>query len=184
MASAFLFAAYGQAGRKDEGQVIALFGASIINLDLSLIRFQRFYRRAKDTEHLLDGLRKVCAPEFPFGFDASIDAGEQLTGPVLRSLLFGGSFDALCTDWFTRRKSTVRFGGDGSIAWSPREDINDIGRSRLDADQICVRLPLLTRDRDTCFAVYLNGSDPTLDMGRGYDYVMVGPSLYYFSPQQ
>ena len=180
IASAFLFAAYGQTGRKDEGQAISPFGP----LDLSLTRFQRFYRRPEDTEHLLDGLRKVGAPEFPFGFDASIDAGEQLTGPVLRSLLFGGSFDVLCADWYHRLKSTVRFGGDKSIAWSPREDINDIGRSRLDADEICVTLPLLTRDRDTCFAVYRNGRDPTLEMGRGYDYVMVGPSLCYFSPQQ
>jgi adenylate cyclase len=184
MAPAFLFAAYGQAGRKDEGQAIAPFGASIINLDLSLIQFQRFYRHPEDTEHLLDGLRKVGAPELPNGFDPRIDAGEQLTGPALGSLLFGGSFDVLCADWFSRRRSTVRFGEDGSIAWSPREDINDIGRSRLDADQICVRLPLLTRDRDTCFAVYRNGSDPTLDLGRGYAYVMVGPSLCYFSPQQ
>ena len=181
MASAFLFAAYGQAGRKDDGQAaIGPFGA----LDLSLIRFQRFYRRAEDAEHLLDGLRKAGAPEFPFGFDASIDAGEQLAGPVLRSLLFGGSFDVLCADWYQRLKSTVRFGGDGSLAWSPREDINDIGRSRLDADKICVTLPLLTRGRDTCFAVYRNGRDPTLEMGRGYDYVMVGPGLCYFSPQQ
>jgi adenylate cyclase len=180
MSSAFLYAAYGQAGRKDEGQAITPFGAP----DLSLIRFQRFYRRAEDAEHLLDGLRKVGAPEFPFGFDANIDAGEQLTGPVLRSLLFGGSFDVLCADWFTRRKATVQFGGDGSIAWSPREDINDIGRSRLDADKMCVTLPLLTRDYDTCFAVYRNDRDPTLKMGRGYDYVMVGPSLCYFSPQQ
>jgi TolB-like protein/class 3 adenylate cyclase len=180
---AFLFAAYGEAGRQDEVRAIALpFGGSIINWDLAWQRSWIFYRNPEDSEHLVEGLRKAGAPEFPFDFDPNADAGEKLTGPVLTSLLLGRSFDALCG--YDRLKSTIRFGEDGSMSWALREDISDTGRSRIDADKACIVLPLLTRDREACYSVYRNGSNPTLNLGRGYDYVMVGPALCYFSPQK
>ena len=180
---AFLFAAYGEAGRQEEARAVTLpDGNSIINWDLAWTKFWAFYRRPKDTEHLLDGLRKAGAPEVSYGFNPETDADEHLSGPALRSLLFGRSFDALCASM--RQEAMIRFAGDGSLSWTPRDDISDTGRSRIDVDNICVTLPLLTRNRETCFAVYQNGSNPTLNLGRGYSYVLVGPDLCYFSPKK
>jgi adenylate cyclase len=178
----FLFAAYGEAGSRDKAQTLSLgVHMTIINWDVSLVRFQAFYRRAEDTAYLLDGLRKAGAPEFPVGFDANTDAAEQLVGPALTSLLFGSSFHPLCT--YRGGKTTVRFGRDGTINWALRDDINDSGKFRIDGDKLYLTLPVLTRNRETPFSVYRNTNASKLTSGRGYDFILVGPFLCFFSPQ-
>jgi adenylate cyclase len=180
---AFLFAAYGEAGSRVKAQALTLnWGYSIINWDLSLVRSQEFYRRPEDTAYLLDGLRKAGAPELPLGFDPKTDAGEQLAGPALRSSLLRSSFHPVCT--FQEGKLTVRFADDGTINWTLRDDINDSGNFRVDGGKLYLTLPVLTRNRETSFAVYRNGATSKLPFGRGYDFILVGPFLCFFSPDK
>jgi hypothetical protein len=143
------------------------------------VRSQGFYHRAEDTAYLLDGLRKAGAPELPLGFDPKMDAGEQLVGPALGSLL-EGSFHARCT--LEGGDSTVRFSGNGRMSFDLRDDINDAGRFRIDGTKLYLTRPLLTRDRETPFSVYRNANTSKFEFGRGYHFVLVGPFLCFFSP--
>jgi adenylate cyclase len=179
---AFLFAAYGEAGMKDKARSLSLsVGMTIIDWSVSLVRLQGFYRRAEDAAYLLDGLRKAGAPEFPLGFDPNMDAAGQLVGPALTSLLFGSSFHSQCT--YEGGQTTVRFAQNGTINWALRDDINDSGKFRIDGSKLYLTLPVLTRDRETPFAVYRNTTSSKLTSGRGYDFVLVGPFLCFFSPE-
>jgi hypothetical protein len=183
MYPAFLFATYGEAGRKDKAQSIPLgWGFSVIDWNVSQVRFQGFYRRTEDTTYLLDGLRKSGAPEYPVGFDPKTDAGKQLAGPALGSSLLEGSFHPRCT--LEDHDFTVRFTNDGAMSWKLRDDITDSGRFRIDGDKLYLTLPFLTRNRETPFSVYRNVSTSKIEYGRGYDFIMVGPFLCFFSPQK
>jgi tetratricopeptide (TPR) repeat protein len=183
MYPAFLFAAYGEAGKKEKAQTVSLgWGFSIMNWDVSLVRFQGFYRRAEDTAYVLDGLRKAGASEFSLGFDPKTDAGMQLVGPALGSSLLEGSFHPRCT--FENFYLTVRFAGDGTTNWKLRDDISDSGRFRIDGDKLYLTLPVLTRNRETPFSVYRNTNTSKFEFGRGYDFILVGPFLCFFSPQK
>jgi adenylate cyclase len=180
---AFLFAAYGEAGSRDKAQALTLgWGETINNWDLSLVRSQEFYRRAEDTAYLLDGLRKAGAPEFPLGFDPKTDAGEQLVGSALGSSLPQGSFHPRCS--LEVASLTVRFASNGTISWKLRDDITDSGKFRIDRDKLYLTLPVLTRNRETLFLVYRNADTSKIALGHGYDFVLVGPFLCFFSPDK
>ncbi len=59
-----------------------------------------------------------------------------------------------------------------------------LGMSRVNGDKLCVTFPLFTWGGETCLSAYRNSATPKFDMGRGYDFVFVGPDLCYFSQQQ
>jgi hypothetical protein len=79
-------------------------------------------------------------------------------------------------------KPLVRFGGNGTMSWRLRDDITDSGSFRIDGDKLYLTLPVLTRNREESFVIYRNGNTPKFSFGHGYDLILVGPFLCFFSP--
>ena len=91
-------------------------------------------------------------------------------------MLYGRSFESLC--WFPRLNAEFSFATNGAVIWTARDDISDSGTSRIDSDQICVKLPTITRNRDACYSVFkIKGTNAYT---RNYGFALVGPSLCYF----
>lgn len=121
-------------------------------------------------------LRKAGVQEFPPEFALGHDAAERVLGSALASLLHGRTFEALC--WFPRLNAAFRFDVDGDVAWTARHDVSDTGSSRIVGDDLCLTLPVITRGREACFAVFkVTGNN---HLTQGYDYALAGPSLCYF----
>jgi len=177
----FLFAAYGEVGRRDKASAGIEPGRwSIMDWDLASTRFQVFYRHPEDTEHLLEGLRKAGAPERPYGIDWNTADKVLLSDAALRTLFFGHSFNASCSGINT----AWRVSADGSVNWTAREIIQDSGHGRIDAGKLCLRLSFLTHNKEACSTVYRNTGVTSFDWGRGYDFVLIGPSVCFFSQQK
>ena len=169
--SPFLLASYGRPAELGQHREQAFRETS-----LASVRFNQFYEQAEDMQHLLSRLRLAGAQEFSPEFDARRDDAEQIPGRHLAALLYGRSFESLC--WFPRLNAEFSFAANGAVSWTARQDISDLGTSRIDGNQICVRLPTITRDRDACSSVFkIKGSNY---LTKNYDFVLAGPSLCYF----
>ena len=145
------------------------------NLSLASVRFNRFYQRPEDMQHLLDRLRQAGVREFPAEFDAQREGARRVPGSELGGLLFGHSFNSLCLE--PRLNTEFRFAADGRVTWTARHDVSDSGASRLVGDDLCITLPVLTRGREACFAIFRVEGRNLLT--KDYDLVLAGPSLCY-----
>jgi TolB-like protein len=143
---------------------------------IAVTRFNRFYREDSDMAHLVDGLRGANMPEFPSEFDPVKQQAQPVTGPALTALLSGGWFETLC--WAPRLNGEFRFAQGQQMVWTLRQDLTDIGKAQIHSDQVCVRFPTLTRNREACYSVFKVKGDNNLT--REYPYALAGPSLCYF----
>jgi adenylate cyclase len=172
--TAFDVANLGYRGDKDELQYLQrklFWGTSI-----TAVRFNNFYRDEADMEHLLQGLRLAGVPEFPPELDLSKRAAKPLTGAALAELLSGHDFETLC--WVPRLNGEFQFSADGRFTWSLRHDLTDTGTSRFDKDGVCIKMPVITRNREACYSVFaIEGGNA---LARDYDYAFAGPMLCYF----
>jgi adenylate cyclase len=176
----YLHATYGYLGRTKE-----LDGLQqkweFPQFNLTAVRMDAFYRRDEDMEHYLTGLRKAGVTEFPYGFQPSEHADQRVNGDRLSNLLHGRSFQAFgSVAWLP---AEFHFSKEGLATWQVRHDISDTSTTRLEGDGVCFRFPLITRGREACYQVFRNPGDDRFPEREGYEYVMVGPELYYFSPK-
>jgi adenylate cyclase len=149
--------------------------------NLTAVRMDAFYRREEDMEHYLAGLRKANVTEFAFGFQPAEHVDQRLSGENLRNLLYGRSFQAFAMGlWLP---TEFHFSKEGLATWQIRHDISDKSPTRIEGDSICLRFAVITRGREACYQVFLNPGDDRFPKLTHYDYVMVGPALYYFSPE-
>ena len=149
--------------------------------NLTAVRMDAFYRREEDMEHYLTGLRKAGVTEFPFGFQPAEHVDQRLSGEKVRNLLYGRSFQAFAVGaWLP---AEFYFSQEGLATWQVRHDISDASPTRIEGDNVCFRFAVITRDREACYQVFLNTGDDRFPKLSHYDYVMVGPELYYFSPK-
>src|SRR5262249_3922445 len=178
---AFVFAAYGEAGRTDKAQAGVEPGYwRITDWDLAWFGYNIFYQHPNDLDHLLDGLRKAGAPELPLGFDANAAARAKLSGSAIAALISGRSFDAMCY-----RKQTIwHFAADGAATWTFSNLISDPGVSSINGDELCLSCPLMTHNRKACGSVYRNADVADIKAVRGYDFSLVGALHCVFSPRK
>jgi adenylate cyclase len=149
--------------------------------NLTAVRMDAFYRQDEDMQHYLTGLRRAGVTEFPYGFKPSEHANERIDGTKLRDLLYGRSFQAFgSTAWLA---AEFHFSKEGLATWQVRHDISDTSTTRFEGDGVCFRFPLITRGREACYQVFRNPGDDQFPKQEDYEYVMVGPELYYFSPK-
>ena len=149
--------------------------------NLNAVRMDAFYRRDEDMEHYLTGLRRAGVTEFPYGFQPTQHADQRVSGDRLRSLLHARSFQAFgSVVWLP---AEFHFSKDGLAIWQVRHDISDTSTTRIEGEGVCFRFLLITRGREACYQVFRNPGDDRLPESGGYEYVMVGPELYYFSPE-
>ena len=149
---------------------------------LTAVRMDAFYRRDEDTQHYLEGLRRAGVTEFPYGFQPAEYANRRITGARLRDLLYGRSFQAFgSTTWLP---AAFHFSREGLVTWQVRNDISDTSPAIIDGDDVCFRFSFITRGREACYQIFSNPGDDRLPQSKGYEYVMVGPELYYFSPNK
>jgi hypothetical protein len=127
-------------------------------------------------ERLLTGLRMAGMPELSPHFDRERDSAQPVTGPALATLLNGRKFETLC--WNPRLNGQFRFSADRAFTWTLRHDLTDTGTSRIGDSDLCVKLPVITRDREACYSIFKIESDE--QPIRNYDYAFVGPTLCYF----
>ena len=147
---------------------------------LAAVRMDAFYRHDEDMEHYLTGLREAGVTEFPYGFQPSEHANNRIIGTLLRDLLYGRSFQAFgSVAWLP---AEFHFSKEGMATWQVRHDISDISPTKIEGDGVCFRFPLITRGREACYQVFQNPGDDRFPQREDYEYVMVGPELYYLSP--
>jgi hypothetical protein len=171
-----LVAAYGADGKASPFESSNSANEAFRDVSLAIVRFNRFYREAEDMRHLLHGLHKAGVQEFSPEFGEGHDTAERVGGTALAPLLHGHTFKALC--WFPRLNAEFRFDARGDVVWTARHDISDTGSSRIDGNDVCVTLPVITRGREACFAVFkIKGNN---HLTKGYDFALAGPSLCYF----
>jgi len=149
------------------------------NLSLASVRFNHFYQRPEDMQHLLDRLQQAGVHEFPAEFVAEQEGTRRVPASELAGLLYGHSFSSLCLE--PRLNTEFRFAADGRVTWTARHDVSDSGGSRLVGDDVCITLPVLTRGREACFAVFRVKGRNLLT--KDYDLVLAGPSLCYIEPK-
>jgi hypothetical protein len=131
-------------------------------------------------EHLLEGLRMAGVPEFPPSFDPERESAKPIIGAALRNLLSGREFETLC--WSPRLNGEFRFSAGGSFTWTVRHDLTDTGTSRIEESNVCVKMPVITRNREACYFVFKVEGDN--DLIRDYDYAFAGPMLCYFKEKK
>jgi tetratricopeptide (TPR) repeat protein len=179
MTAAFLAATYGFIG-EPLGAEVAVGHISRYTPSLNEVMLFPFYRLAADQEHLLDGLRRAKAPEFPLEFTPSDDAGRRLQGTELKAILYGRRFSTWCPA--IQLNGTIVFGPSGMMTWQLRHDISDTGTSQFRNDQLCVTFRELTRGREACFSIFeIDANNATIG---NYSFVLAGPELCYFSPRE
>lgn len=171
---AFDIANSGYRGNDDELQKLRkqLFWG----ISLAAVRFSHFYRDAADIEHLVEGLHKAGVPELPPQFDAKQESAKPIIGAALRKLLSNREFETLC--WSPRLNGEFQFSADGSFTWTLRHDLTDTGTSRFENNNVCIKMPVMTRNREACYVVFEVEGDNHLI--RDYDYAFAGPMLCYF----
>lgn len=139
-----------------------------------------FYKDPADQRHLLDGLRRASAPEFPLGFTPSVYEGRRLQGTELESALYGRRFSTWCPA--IQLNGAIAFGSSGTMTWQLRHDFSDTGPSQLRSDRLCVTFSVLTRGREACFSIFDIDADKS--PGGDYSFVLAGPELCYLSPTE
>lgn len=147
---------------------------------LAAVRMDAFYRRDEDMEHYLEGLRRAGVSKYPYGFQPAEHVGERIAGAALKDLLYGRSFRAFgSVAWLP---ATFHFSEAGRATWQVRHDIKDASPATVEGDSICFEFPSITRGREACYQVFRNSGEDLFPRRGDYEYVMVGPELYYFSP--
>jgi adenylate cyclase len=145
-------------------------------ISVAAVRFSHFYQNAADMEHLLEGLRKAGVPELPPEFDPEQESAKPVTGATLRTLLSNREFETLC--WSPRLNGEFQFSGDSGFTWTLRHDLTETGTSRFEDNNVCIKMPVMTRNREACYFVFKVEGDNHLV--RDYGYAFVGPMLCYF----
>ncbi|MCE3247372.1 MAG: adenylate cyclase protein, partial [Geminicoccaceae bacterium] len=174
----YLHATYAYLGRTNELEELHQTWM-FPQFNLTAVRMDAFYQHDEDMEHYLTGLRRAGVAEFPYGFQPAEHANERINGTQLRDLLYGRSFQAFgSTAWLA---AEFHFSKEGLATWKVRHDISDTSTSRVEGDGICFRFSLITRGREACYQVFRNPADDRFPEREDYEYVMVGPELYYLN---
>ncbi len=175
----YLYASYAYLGDTERFALVLERDISIISqISLSEVRMTGFYRRNEDMNHFLEGLRRAGSTEYPYGFQPEQHLDQKISGDRVRDLLFGHTFQAL-HEGRPSLPTQFSFSADGLATWQMRHDISDTGRARIEGDGVCIRFPVITRGREVCYQVFANQNED--QHVAEFDYVLVGPRLYYFS---
>jgi adenylate cyclase len=172
--AAFLAAAYGFTG-EPLSATIARYTPSLNDVTLF-----PFYEHPADQKHLLDGIRRANAPEFPLGFTPSNDAGRRLQNNELKATLYGRRFSTWCPG--LQLNGAMVFDPSGMMTWQLRHDFSDTGPSQPRNDRLCATFSVLTRGREACFSIFEIDADKS--PGGDYSFVLAGPELCYLSPTE
>jgi adenylate cyclase len=173
LTTAFLQAAHGYTG-EPLGEKATRWAVSVSEVSL----FPAFSQPG-DQDHLIAGLRRAGAMEYPYPFDPSEHDAKRIKSDELARIFSARSFDAYCPR--NRRETTLSFTSAGSATWQFRHDISDTSAVRIGDDEICMSFPAITRGREACFMAFRDvpgGKQPG-----GHDYLLVGPQFCYLSPK-
>jgi hypothetical protein len=85
-------------------------------------------------------------------------------------------FETSCVS--PRLNGEFQFAADGRFTWTLRHDLTDTGTSRFENDNVCIKMPVITRNREACYSVFK--VEVNNQLYRDYDYAFAGPMLCYF----
>lgn len=131
---------------------------------------------AGDQGRLTEGLRLAGLPEY--AGDLISVAPRLLDEGQIEDLLFGHKASSFCHN--VKYSPLLRISSQGHALWQLRHDISETGQARVEGGRLCLRFPVLSRNRDLCFRIYPN--EPPAVFSKDHAYVMDGPLLCFFTP--
>jgi adenylate cyclase len=175
-----LAAAYAHMGKLDlarsEAALVPDYTPPKPSLALTRVWYGRYYRRAEDLIHHLEGLKIAGIPEWPFGFEGRPQ--DQVSGQALATLALGRTWTGyLPVHIGENTPIIVQFDRDNRVVYRSAHTILS-GVARLENDQLCIQYEGYLSNVWLCGGVYRTsaGSDT------GVDYVYAAPDgLRYFS---
>jgi TolB-like protein/class 3 adenylate cyclase len=163
-----LIATYGQLGRNDEAKMAMeqlkpyLSNEGDAEFTVLLAMNQYRFKHSSDLDRILTGLRKAGVPELPFGFDGQ--SKDRLTGPEIKSLVFGHEFQGRSRKSGDLYKRTTA--PDGRAQVTLGNDLIDL-MSEVEGDYLCSAEPWGDR---SCIAFFRN---PGGDAAHRNEYLVV-----------
>lgn len=130
----------------------------------------------EDQSRLVEGLRLAGVPEYRG--DVVSQTVQSLDDSAIEALLFGREATSFCHT--VEYSPALQISKQGEALWKLRHNISETGQARVEDGRLCLRFPVIGRDRDLCFRIYPN--DPPAINSKGHTYVMDGPLLCFFTP--
>jgi adenylate cyclase len=176
-----LAAAYAHLGKLDlarnEAGAIPDYFPMKTSLGLSRLWYERYYKRAEDLAHHLEGLKAAGIPEWPFGFEGRPQ--DQVSGQALATLTLGRTWSGYEPIHIGENTPIIlQFDKENRLAYRSAHTFLS-GVVRLENDQLCVQFEGYLPNLWLCGGVYR--LDHVGNDG-GADYVYAPPDgLKYFS---
>jgi len=175
-----LAAAYAHLGKLDparsEAGAIPDYYPMKTSLAFARLWYERYYKRANDLNHHLEGLKGAGIPEWPFGFEGRPQ--DQVSGQALATLTVGRTWRGYAPVYVGENTPIIlQFDKENRVAYRSAHTFLT-GVVRLENDRLCIQFDGYWSSYWLCGAVYriTNANDS------GVDYVSVLPDeLRYFS---